>query len=142
MDSELKPMSTKELTQAVATLLEREERREQLREKRRKKKVVEERQRLQASVDQLAASVNVIKWCVVGIASVMAVALLVLILVIVEVEREVERVKLEAEKIVGRVHEIEAEAEKIREKIRHPLETLGGSLGRSLESKIFDALTE
>ena len=42
----------------------------------------------------------------------------------------------EAERIKHQVEAIQHDAERIREKIRHPLETLGATLGRRLEGNI------
>jgi hypothetical protein len=66
----------------------------------------------------------VIKWCVLSISAVMAISLIIGIAVIMEVEREVEV--------------IQHEAEQIREKLRHPLETIGSGMGRRMEDNIKD----
>ena len=129
MDPDAKPMSTKELTQAVSRLMEREEARDRKQRLRGHNRVRRRRQQMEASVARLAHSIEVIKWCIVGIATVMALALIVLIMVVMEVEREADRIKAE-------VQEIQREAEKIREKIRHPLESIGGALGRRLEGNL------
>ena len=81
-------------------------------------------------------SIETIKWCILGIVTTMFLALAVLIAVVMQVKSEVERVKLEAEKIIEQVNEIKDEAERIREKIRHPLEALGGTLGRQLDAEL------
>jgi hypothetical protein len=38
------------------------------------------------------------------------------------------------------VEEIKREAEMIRDKIRHPLESIGGAVGRGLDGKIKEAI--
>ena len=129
MDPEVKSMNTKELTHAVNTLLAREETRlaQQRRAQRRRKK--RRRKQEELRIARLAKSVEVIKWCIVGITSVMVISVIVLMLVAVEVEREAEHIKLE-------VQRIQREAEGIRDKIRHPLESLGGNLGRRLDQRM------
>jgi predicted RND superfamily exporter protein len=131
MDHETKPMNTKELTQAVSRLLESEERRESQRRKRQRRKARERREQLDASIQKLAHSIEVIKWCIISITTVMVLALLVVIMVVMEVEREAERIK-------GEVEQIKQEAVMIRDKIRHPFETLGSNLGRRLENILLD----
>ena len=56
-----------------------------------------------------------------------------MILVIMEVEREAERIK-------GEVEGIQLEAKLIRDKIRHPLETIGGRIGGQLDATIRERL--
>lgn len=128
-----KPMTNAEMREAIQHLLQRNEERIErkqknaLRRERRKKKEKED------GVAKLVKSIEVIKWCVLSISTVMAVSLFIGIAVIMEVEREVERIKL-------KVEVIQHEAERIREKIRHPLETLGSGLGRRLEDNIKDII--
>ncbi len=126
-----KPMTNAEMREAIQHLLQRDEERIErkqksaLRRERRKQKEKED------GVAKLVKSIEVIKWCVLSISTVMALSLIIGIAVIMEVEREVERIKL-------RVEVIQSEAEKIREKIRHPLETIGSGLGRRMEGNIKD----
>ena len=130
MPPEKKTMNTQELTEAVSILLKAEERREEEEGKRRRRRARRRREEMEASVAQLTRSIEVIKWCIVGITSVMAVSLVILITVVIEVEKEAERIK-------GQVEEIKQEAEVIREKIRHPFESVGSLLGRQLENAMF-----
>ncbi len=136
MEPESKPMTTKELTEAVTRLLEREERLQAQQQRRRRRRVRERRRELEATQAKLIQSVEVIKWCIVGIVTVMTLSFVAMIVVAFEVEKEVSKVKEEAEKIMVQVREIQSEAERIRSKIRHPLEALGSSLGRRLEGEI------
>jgi hypothetical protein len=129
MESKTKSMNTNELTQAVSHLLEQEEARAAQERRRIRRHARQRREIMEASITKLSQSIEVIKWCIIGITSVMAISLIIVILVVMEVEREAERIK-------GEVQGIQREAEMIREKIRHPLETLGGSLGRRLEGNI------
>ena len=134
MEPSNKTMNTKELSEVVSLLLQREEDRE---EGIRLEKIELEQQRrveLESNIGRLTQSVDVIKWCIVSMTAVMFIAIVGGILIVMEIEREAERIK-------GQVQEIQREAEMIRDKIRHPLETLGGSLGRSIEGKIGEAIT-
>lgn len=118
---------------AAALILEYERKR-----KRRARKKSRRRQRRaerehQAAMERMQKSVEVIKWCVVVISSVMAISLIIGLIVLHQVRNEVERVK-------GEVQDIQREAEMIREKIRHPMQTIGGALGNQLDSKVSELL--
>ena len=95
---------------------------------------------MRTNIDRLSNSIEVIKWCIVGITSVMVVALLIVILVGMEVEREAERIKGEVEQIRNRAQEIveniDREAEAIRDKIQNPLRTIGGAIGGQLDQRV------
>lgn len=133
MENEEKTMNTKELTHAVGLLLERQESRDQQQRLRARKRIRRRRKEMEASVSQLAYSIEVIKWCIVGITTVMVLSLIILIFVVLGVKDEVEKVNTE-------VQRIQREAEAIRDKIRHPLETLGATMGRRLEGSLGDYL--
>jgi len=144
MDNEAKAMSTKELTQAVHLLLEREEARDLQQRRKRRRRLRDRREEMQASMDKLAHSIEVIKWCIVGIATSIVIALLVLILVVMGIQNEAERIKGEVQQIRGEaetiVREIEREANAIRDKLQNPMRSLGGALGSELDKKISDAM--
>ena len=89
---------------------------------------------MESSIGKLTESVVVIKWCIVSMTAVMFITVLAVVLIVMEVEREAERIKVQ-------VQAIQREAELIRDKIRHPLETIGGSLGRKIEGKIGEAVS-
>lgn len=129
MPNESKPMNTKELSEAVSLLLEREQRRDARRRRKQRHNVIRRRREMDSGIQKLRQSIEVIKWCIVGITTVMVLSLLIVILVIMEVEREAERIK-------GEVQEIKREAEIIRDKIRHPMQTIGGALGSQLDQKL------
>ena len=133
METEEKPMNTKELTQAVSRLLEREDTRDQQQRRRTRKRIRRRRDAIESGVSQLAYSIEVIKWCIASITTVMILSLVILIFVVLGIKGELEKVNVE-------VQRIQREAEGIREKIRHPLETLGGTLGRRLEGNLGDFL--
>jgi hypothetical protein len=133
METEDKPMNTKELSQAVSLLLEREEARDQQQRRRARKRIRRRREAIESGVSQLAYSIEVIKWCIVGITTVMILSLVILIFVVLGVKGELVKVNVE-------VQRIQREAEIIRDKIRHPLESLGATMGRRLEGNLGDNL--
>ena len=144
MENDAKPMTTKELTSAVSLLLEREENRNAQQRRKRRRVIQRRRKEMHASVEQLTHSIEVIKWCIVGIATVMAIALLILVLVVWQIGNEAERIKGEVEEIKDQaetmVKQIEHEADMIRDKIQHPLRSIGGAIGGQLDQKIGSAL--
>ena len=129
MENEDKTMNTEELTHAVSLLLEREESRERQERLRSQGRIRKRRKEMEARISQLAYSIEVIKWCIVGITTVMFLFLVILVYTVIGVKSEIEKVNVE-------VQRIQREAEAIRDKIRHPLETLGATMGRRLEGKI------
>ena len=126
MDKEIKPMTTKELTQAVRLLLERDENRVKKERSTQRQEIRHHRESVQANVEELTKAVTVMKWCVVSITGIMTLSIIILIMVVSSVHSEVE--------------EIKREAELIRDKIRHPLESIGGAMGRGLDGKIKEAI--
>ena len=128
-----KPMTNVEVREAVSLLLQREEERAE-RERRKVRRRERQKQReTETGIAKVVQSIEVIKWCVLSISTVMAISMIIGIAVIMELTREAERIK-------GEVTAIQRDAERIREKIRHPLETIGGTLGRRLESNIGEFL--
>ena len=143
--NERKAMTTQELTRAVELLLDREKERAERQDRRRRRRLRQRHQETQQAVARLATSIEVIKWCIIGIATVMALALVILVSVVWQIGNEAERIKGEVEQVRGEaeqiVRQIQHEADLIRDKIRHPFEslggTLGGTLGRQLERQVF-----
>lgn len=129
-----KTMNTRELSEAVRVLLENEEARAEAKRLEAIEAKQQRRVEMESAIHGLGRSVEVIKWCIVSITAVMFAAILAMILIAMEVEREAERIK-------GKVQAIQREAELIRDKIRHPLQTIGGKLGRELEGKIGEAIS-
>ena len=112
MENDAKPMTTKELSAAVSLLLEREETRVAQEQRKQRRRARRRREEMHDSIEHLTHSIEVIKWCIVGIASVMAVALLILVLVVWQIGNEAQRIK-------GEVQQIKTEAESIVEQIEH-----------------------
>ena len=118
-----------QLREAVVQLLEREEHRELDKKREEEAAVARKEQEAEAAMNRMARSIETIKYCVLSISSVMALALVVGILVLMEVERETERIK-------GEVVAIEREAERIYEKLSNPLQALGASFDRELKQRL------
>ena len=144
MENETKPMSTKELTQAVSLLLEREETRIAQQRRKNRRRVRRRREETQHSISQLTQSIETIKRFVIGIATVMALALVILIAVVWQIGNEAQRIQGEVEQIKGEaetiVRQIGHEADMIRDKIQNPLRSIGGALGGQLDQKLGSAL--
>ena len=129
MPSETQSMSHDELDAVVHRLQEREEARILQERRDARNELQHQRNMLGRRVEQLTRSIEVIKWSILSIAAVMALGLAVIIGVVVKVGNEAERIKSEVEVI-------QEEAEKIADKIRHPIETLGGALGRRIDNDL------
>jgi len=128
-----KPMSNVEVREALNLLLQREEERAKTSRRKARRRKRQKQRANDAGIAKLVKSIEVIKWCVLSISTVMAISMIIGIAVIMELTREAERIK-------GEVAAIQQDAERIREKIKHPLETIGGTLGRRLEGNIGDFL--
>lgn len=128
-----KPMSNAEVRDTLNLLLQSEEKRAKTARRKARRREREQQKAKDAGIAQLVKSIEVIKWCVLSISTVMAISMVIGIAVVMELTREAERIK-------GEVAAIQKDAERIREKIKHPLETIGGTLGRRLEGNIGDFL--
>jgi len=144
MENDNQPMSAKELTLAVSRLLELEEVRATQQQRRRRRRVRRKREEMRASAEQLRQSIEVIKWCMIGITTVMALALVILIAVVWQIGNEAERIKGEVQEIKGEaekiVSEIGTEADRIRENLQNPMRAIGGAIGGQFDRKIGSAL--
>ena len=144
MENDDKPMTTKELTAAVSLLLEREETRIAQQHRKQRRRVRRRRDETREGIAQLAQSIEVIKWCIVGIATYMGISLIILVLVVWQIGNEAERIKGEVEQIKVEakaiVEQIEDEADQIRDKIQNPLRSIGGALGGQLDQAVGAAL--
>ncbi len=114
---------------AVTVILEQEKKRKRRARRRARRKRREAEKQHHVAMKQMQQSVEVIKWCVLAISTVMALSLIIGLVVLNEVENEAERIKAEVEEIKG-------EAEMIREKIRNPLQSIGGAIGQQLDAQV------
>ena len=128
MENETKPMSTKDLTVAVQELLAENRAQAARQQRKRRQRVRRKQEQVQASITKLHQSIEVIKWCIVGITVVMFLSLTILVIVVWQIGNEATRIKSEVEVIKGEaekiVTEIGDEADKIRDKLQNPLHTI------------------
>jgi hypothetical protein len=114
---------------AVAVILEQERKRKRRAVRRARRRRREAEKQHHAAMERMRQSIEVIKVCVLSISTVMVVSLVIGLVVLNGIKNEAERIQAEVENI-------QREAEMIRDKIRHPLETLGGAVGRQLDSNV------
>lgn len=107
---------------AAALVLERERRRGRMLAVRERRRQRRQRKEQLAAVQRMRQSIEVIKWCIVGIASVMFVGLVIGIVTLMRVQTEVA--------------EIERNVDHVREAMRHPMQSLGASFGEELDEKL------
>ena len=91
--------------------------------------MVRKQQHAEAATNRMARSIETIKYCVLSISTVMALALIIGLVVLVEVEREAERIK-------GEVAAIEREVERIYEKLSNPFQSIGANFDRELKKSL------
>ena len=143
---EPKPMTTTQLTKAVQRLVEREEAREAERADAARAAAVARQHALEERQLQIARSVEVFKWCLLGIVATFVLAFGVGGAITLELEREATRSKAEVEEIRAEAEEIRdrirSEAQAIRERLTHPMTSLLGMLGGQLDSAFARALMD
>ena len=151
------PMTTQQELKAAAELvLKKEEKRihrAEMRARRQRRK--REKEQL-AAVQHMQQSIEVMKWCIVGIAAVMFLGIVIAVWVLVllnskvhevqadldELRPGVEEVVETVERVVVQVGDAVDEVARVREALRNPMESIGGSIGRNLDSKIQTLISE
>ncbi len=88
MDNEAGSINLDELTQSVSSLLEREKQRRARRRRRNRIRICRRRDKMRASIDQLSLSIEVIKWCMVAIVTVIAFSVVILVSVVWQIGNE------------------------------------------------------
>lgn len=134
-----------ELQAAAALVLELQEKRRIRLEKRRQRQARQREKEQLAAVHRMQQSIEVMKWCMVIIATIMlggvVVAVWFLSAVNAEVEKiqaEVEKVQPQVEKIIGEVAVVVDEVERIREGLKNPMQSIGSAFGKELDAKLQD----
>lgn len=113
--------------QSAAALVLQQERQRKRRANVRARRLHRKRQKEQlAAVQRMHYSVEVIKWCMIGIATVMFISLVILIWTIIKVQNDVAV--------------IERQVDHVRESLRHPMESLGRTFGKELDEKLNSVL--
>lgn len=132
-----------ELQAAAKLVLEQEEervRRAEMRAERRKRR--REKEQL-AAVKRMHESIEVIKKCMVFIASVMFIGVVLAVWSLFavhdqveKVQAEVEKVQPQVEKVINEVTDVVDEVGRVREALRNPLQSMGSAFGAELDSKL------
>lgn len=118
-----------DLQAAVDFLLQHEQARQDREKRRAAKRRRDEREQRQLSDEQFRQAIHVIKWCVVGICSVMTTAFVLGVFALFQVEKAVVEVERDVEQVTARVDNILHEVE-------HPFEGAARSLGRDLDQSL------
>ena len=130
--------------QAAANLvLEREaERIQRSKTRSRKQRQVREKAQL-AAVHRMQQSIEVMKWCMVGIATVMFLGIVIAIWTLSAVHGQVEQVRAEVakfqpqvERVVDEVTDIVDEVQRVRESLHNPMQSVGAAFGKELDEKL------
>ena len=118
-----------DLRAAAALVVEKERKRRKRAAKRaRRRKQQREKEQL-AAVHRMRQSVEVIKWCIVGIAAIMLIGIIIAIWTLSALNKEVEKVQ-------GYVSEVQTEVERVRDALRNPMQSVGSAFGKELDDKL------
>ena len=118
-----------DLQTVIDLVLRQEQERKERAARRSEKRIRAEVKRRKLSENQLREAVHIIKWCVVGICSVMVLGLILAVWALVQVEKAVVEVEREVEQVTSRV-------DKILHEVEHPFEGAGKLLGRDLDQSV------
>ena len=130
--------------QAAAELvLEREAERLARLEKRRQRQARQREKQQLAAVRRMQESIEVMKWCIVGIAGIMFLGVILAIWTLSALNKEVEHIKAEVERvqpeieeIVGEVAGVANEVGRVREALHNPMQSIGNAFGKELDAKM------
>lgn len=132
-----------ELKAAAELVLEKEQRRVRRAEMRAVRRRHKREKEQLAAVQRMQQSIEVMKWCIIGIASVMFAGIVLAIWTlssvhseIVKVQTEVQKFQPQVEKIVNQVTDAVDEVEKVRESLRNPMQSIGSAFGAELDAKL------
>lgn len=119
----------KDTLAAAAKVLDRERKRKR-RAKVRARKEQRRRELAQhAAVLQIQRSIEVVKWCLVSISTVMLLGIVLGVWTLIAVHDEVERVQ-------AYVADIQEQVDNVKVSLQHPMEAVGGMFGRELDQKL------
>jgi hypothetical protein len=113
-----------EMQAAAELVLQQEELRQQKVRKRAKRRRRERRQAESKAIKKMHHSIEVIKWCIVGICTVWVISFIISIVVLVKVH--------------GRVIEIEGQVNRIRHVMDNPFASAGARFGEKFDDKLKD----
>jgi regulator of replication initiation timing len=128
---------------AAALVLEREENRLARLEKRRQRQARQRDKAQLAAVHRMQQSIEVMKWCIVGITTIMFLGIVIAIWTLSalhteleKVQADVEKVRPQVERIIEEVAVVAVEVERVREALRNPMQSIGSAFGAELDAKL------
>jgi regulator of replication initiation timing len=132
-----------DLQAAAALVLEREENRLARLEKRRQRQTRQREKAQLAAVHRMQQSIEVMKWCIVGITTIMFLGIVIAVWTlsalhdqVVKVQGDVEKVRPHVEQIIEEVALVADEVERVREALRNPMQSIGSAFGAELDAKL------
>ncbi len=132
-----------ELHAAAELVLEREEIRQQRLEKRRQRQARQREKEQLAAVRRMQTSIEVMKWCIVGIAAIMFLGIVIAIWTlsavhreVVKVQTEVEEVRPVVERVISEVNDVVDGVEKLKVSLQNPMQSIGSAFGKELDAKL------
>jgi regulator of replication initiation timing len=132
-----------DLQAAAALVLEREEKRQERLEKRRQRQARQREKAQLAAVHRMQQSIEVMKWCIVSITTIMFLGIVIAVWTlsavhdeVVKVQADVEKVRPQVERIIEEVTVVAVEVERVREALRNPLQSIGNAFGAELDAKL------
>lgn len=124
-----KSKTDKDMVAAAAKVLDRERKRKR-RARAQARKERQQRELAQhAAVLQIQRSIEVVKWCLVSISSVMLLGIILGVWTLISVHDEVERVQ-------AYVADIQRQVDQVKVSLQNPMEAVGGMFGRELDQKL------
>ena len=102
-----------------------------------------------AAVQRMQQSIEVMKWCIVMITTVMFLGILITIWTLTslnselaKVQDEVEQARPQVERIITEVNEVVDQVQRVREALNNPMQSIGSAFGRELDQKLQNFLNQ
>jgi len=137
------PEEQSDLQAAADLVLEREEIRLRRLEKRRQRQARQREKDQLAAVHRMQTSIEVMKWCIVGIATIMFLGIVIAIWTlsavhdeVVRVQAEVEEVRPVVERVISEVNDVVDGVEKLKVSLQNPMQSIGSAFGKELDAKL------
>lgn len=124
-----RPNDRSDLQQVIDLVLHQEEQRKERSQRRLEKRRRKELNQHRLKDAKLHSAIQVIKWCVVGMCSVMMLTMVIGVWALFQIEKAVADVETEVEQVTARV-------ERILDEVEHPFEGAGRLLGRDLDQSV------
>ena len=124
-----RPSDQPDLQQVIDLVLQQEKQRKERSQRRLEKRRQKELKRHRLKDERLHSAIQVIKWCVVGMCSVMMLTMVIGVWALLQVEKAVAEVETDVEQVTARV-------ENILHEVEHPFEGAGRLLGRDVDQSV------